>query len=67
MLRQNKLKLKLKLCCQRKSEQPVGPGTALDFAEKNGQENSGLFLAVSGMLAEASTILEPRCAARPLS
>jgi len=59
MLRQNPLKLKLKLRCQRKSEQPVRPGTALDFAEKNGQENSGPFPTVSGMLAEASTILEP--------
>jgi hypothetical protein len=40
MLRQNRLKLEL--CCQRKSEQPARAGAALDLAEKNGQENSGL-------------------------
>jgi hypothetical protein len=40
MLRQNRLKLEL--CCQRKSGQPARAGAALDLAEKNVQENSGL-------------------------
>jgi hypothetical protein len=51
--------LKIEPRRQRKSRQAARAAAAFDFAEKNGQENSGPYLTALGTLTERQPFLSP--------